>query len=136
MITRTLVAVLLAAHGLIHLIGFLVPWRIAQVEGFAYRTTALGGSVELGAIGAQVVGLAWLAIAVGFLVAAVGAWRRAAWAPRLAAALAIASLVVCVLGLPETAAGIAVNLAILGGVMWLTVGRRRALTPATGGGRG
>lgn len=48
MILRSVAAAVLAVHGLIHLIGFLVPWPIAQVEGFAYRTTALGGSVELG----------------------------------------------------------------------------------------
>lgn len=133
MIIRLAVAAVLAAHGLIHLIGFLVPWRIAEVEGFAYRTTALAGSVELGTTGAQVVGLAWLLIAVGFVVAAIGAWRRAAWALGLTAGLAIASLVVCVLGLPETVAGIVVNVAILAAVAWVTFLRGRAAAPATGG---
>ncbi len=135
MIVRLLAAALLAAHGLIHLIGFLVPWQIAQVEGFAYRTTALGGSVELGTIGAQLVGLAWLAIAVGFVVAAVGVWRRSAWALGLTGALAIASLLVCVLGLPETVAGIVVNVAILAAAAWLALFRGRVTAPATGGGR-
>ena len=31
--TRILAASLLAVHGLIHLIGFVVPWGIAQVDG-------------------------------------------------------------------------------------------------------
>jgi hypothetical protein len=124
MMLRLLVAAVLAVHGLIHLIGFLVPWRIAQVEGFAYRTTALGGSVELGATGVMIVGVAWLAIAVGFVVAAVGVWRRSAWALGLTAALATASLVVCILGLPETVAGIVVNVVILAAVAWMTFGRR------------
>lgn len=130
---RHLATAVLAAHGLIHLIGFVVPWRIADVEGFAYRTTVLGGSVDLGASGAQLVGLAWLAIAVGFVVATIGAWRQAAWAPAGAAVLAIASLVVCVLGLPETAAGIVVNVAILAVVARTTLGRRVA--PVSEGGR-
>jgi hypothetical protein len=124
MIPRLFAAAVLAVHGLVHLIGFLVPWRIAQIEGFAYRTTALGGNVELGTTGAQVVGLAWLAIAVGFVVAAIGVWRRSAWALGLTAALATASLVVCVLGLPETVAGIVVNVAILAAVTWMTFIRR------------
>jgi hypothetical protein len=120
-------------HGLIHLIGFVVPWRIAEVEGFAYRTTVLGGSVELGATGVQVVGLAWLAIAVGFVVAAAGVWRRSSWALGLTAALAIASLVVCALGLPETMAGIVVNVAILGALGWMTfAGRANAGSVAEG----
>ncbi|HSW41878.1 MAG TPA: hypothetical protein VLM76_05165 [Patescibacteria group bacterium] len=124
MILRSLAAAVLAVHGLIHLIGFLVPWRIAQVEGFAYRTTALGGSVELGANGVMIVGLAWLAIAVGFVVAGVGVWRRASWALGLTAGLAIASLVVCVLGLPETVAGLVVNVALLAAAVWVTFIRR------------
>src|SRR5450759_745041 len=34
---RRIAAVLLALHGVIHLIGFVVPWRIATLEGFVYR---------------------------------------------------------------------------------------------------
>lgn len=135
MILRLAATAVLAAHGLIHLIGFLVPWRITEVEGFTYRTTALAGTVELGETGALVLGLAWLAIAAGFVVAAVGVWRRAAWAPGLTAGLAIASLVVCALGLPETVAGIVVNVAILAIVAWTALFRGRAAVPASEGGR-
>jgi hypothetical protein len=124
MMLRRLAAALLAAHGVIHLIGFLALWRITEMEGFAYRTTVLGGSVELGGTGALVLGLAWLVIAIGFVVAAVGTWRRATWGLGLTAALAIASLAICVLYLPDAAAGIAVNVAILGAVAWATVDHR------------
>ena len=115
---RALAATVLALHGVIHLIGFVVPWRIAQVEGFAYKTTALGGSVSLGETGALVLGVAWLALAIGFVVAAVGVWRARPWALSLTAALAVGSLVACVLGLPEAIAGIVVNVGILGAVAW------------------
>ena len=120
---RITAAAVVAAHGLIHLIGFVVPWGIAAVEGFAYRTTALGGAIALGDAGARAVGIAWLACAVGFVVAGLGIWRRAAWALPLTAALAVVSIAVCVLGLPETAAGIVVNAAILGAVAWVSVAR-------------
>ncbi|MCU0482987.1 MAG: ABC transporter permease [Chloroflexi bacterium] len=123
---RLLAAAVLAIHGLVHLIGFVVPWRIAQVEGFAYRTTAVGGSVELGETGALIVGLAWLVIAGGFVIAAIGVWRRSPWALGLTTALATASLVVCVLGLPETVAGITVNVAILAAGGWVAFARRTA----------
>lgn len=66
---RVLAAVALALHGLIHLIGFVVPWRIAVVEGFPYRTTAINGAVQLGDAAARMTGLAWLALAIGFVVA-------------------------------------------------------------------
>jgi hypothetical protein len=120
---RTLAAGFLAAHGLIHLIGFVVPWGIAQVEGFPYRTSALAGAVALGETGARAVGVAWLVLAVGFVIAGAATWRREAWAPLLTAVLAIASIVVCVLGLPEAAFGIVVNVAILVALGWAAVGR-------------
>jgi len=112
--TRTLAAVALAAHGLIHLIGFVVPWRISQLEDFPYRTTALGGSLALGETGARVVGVLWLVLAAGFVVAALGVRRHDARAVPLTAVLAFASIVVCTLGLPETIAGFVVNVVILG----------------------
>ena len=110
---RRLAAVGLALHGLIHVIGFVVPWRIATLEGFAYRTTAFDGGLDLGAGGVQVIGLVWLALTLAFLVAGYGVWRGASWAVGLTGALAIASLVVCILGLPETVAGVAINLVVL-----------------------
>jgi predicted cation transporter len=121
--TRMLAAALLAVHGLIHLIGFVVPWGIAQVEGFPYRTSALAGAVALGEPGARLVGVAWLVLAVGFVVAGVATWRRAAWAAPLTAALAVASIVICTLGLPESVAGIVVNVAILAALGWIAVAR-------------
>lgn len=114
---QLLAAVGLAAHGLIHLIGFVVPWRLASLEGFPYRTTALNGALELGEAGARLVGLGWLAVAVGFVVAAVGVWQGASWSLPLVAALALISLGLCILGLPEAAAGIVVNLVILAAVV-------------------
>ena len=122
---RTAAGAVVAAHGLIHLIGFVVPWGISSVEGFAYRTTALGGMIALGDTGARAIGIVWLACAVGFVVAGLGIWRHASWALPLTAALAIVSVAVCLLGLPETSAGIVVNAAILGAVAWVSVVRPR-----------
>ena len=121
--TRFLAAALLALHGLIHLIGFVVPWGIAQVEGFPYRTSALGGALALGDTGARLVGVAWLVLAIGFLVAALGVWRGAAWAVPVSAVLAGASIVVCALGLPEAVFGIVVNVAVLAAAGWVALGR-------------
>ncbi len=123
-VARRITAVVLALHGLVHLIGFVVPWRLAQVEGFAYRTTTFDGAIDLGETGALVMGTAWLAIAVGFVIAAVGVWKARAWAIPLVGLLAAASLAVCVMGLPETVAGIMVDVAILGAVAWAVRARR------------
>jgi hypothetical protein len=129
-VLRIAAAAVLAVHGLIHLIGFVVPWGIATIDGFPYRTSALGGALLLGETGARVVGIAWLAIGAGFVVAALGAWRRAGWAMPLASGLAVASIGVCLLGLPEAATGILVNIAILAASAWVVVSRRRVLRTA------
>lgn len=125
--TRIAAAAVLLLHGAIHLIGFVVPWRLATVDGFPLRATALDGAVVLGDGGARAIGLVWLVLVIGFVAAAAGAWRRASWTRPLVAALAPASLVVCVLGLPEAGAGIAVNLGILAALV-VPAGRRLLAT--------
>jgi hypothetical protein len=124
----TLAAVGLSLHGLIHLIGFTALAGIAVVDGFAYRTTVLGGAVSIGDAGARILGVAWLLLAVGFVLAAAGVLRRAPVARRALAPLAIASSVACALALPEAAFGIAFNVAILVALAWSS--RRPAGDPA------
>lgn len=126
---RRIAAIVLALHGVIHLIGFVTPWRIATLEGFAYRTTLLDGALEVGDAGVRVVGLLWLCLAVGFLAAGYGVWRGERWAIGLTSALAVVSLIVCLLGLPETIAGFAINGAILAVVGYVVFVRDRAPSP-------
>lgn len=104
----------LAVHGLVHLIGFVVPWRLAEVPGFSPTTAAVWGRVELGPLGAQLLGIGWLLGALGFLAAAVGVWLGAAWAHPWMAISAAASIVLCIFGAPAASAGLVVNLALLG----------------------
>ena len=77
---RRIAAIVLALHGAIHLIGFVTPWRIATLEGFAYRTTVFNGALDVRDAGARVIGLAWLGLTVGFLTAGYGVWRGTRWA--------------------------------------------------------
>jgi hypothetical protein len=66
---------------------------------------------------------------IGLVVAGFATWRGASWAGVLTAAVALASVVVCVLGMPETAAGIAgivVNVGILAVLAWAAFGRGAA----------
>jgi hypothetical protein len=111
----------LALHGLVHLLGFVVPWRVAQVEASLRRR--LDGAIELGEAGPVLGPPGWPSRS--FVIAAVGVWKARAWAVPLVGVLAAASLAVCVLGLPETVAGIVLDVAILGAVAW-TVRARRA----------
>ena len=126
---RRIGAILLALHGVIHLIGFVTPWRIATLEGFAYRTTVLGGASDIGDVGARLIGLVWLGLTFGFLAAGYGIWRRTRWAVGLTGVLAIVSLIVCLLGLPETGAGVVIDGVILAAVASRVFVRDRAASP-------
>jgi len=128
--TRLILAVVVATHGVLHLIGFVVPWRIATVTGFPYRTMAFSGLADVGDVGVRLIGVVWLVCAVGFVVAGVGIVRRAPWGLPLTAGLAVVSLVVCLIGLPETVAGIVVNLAIMGAVVWVMRARTSSVEVA------
>jgi hypothetical protein len=128
MIQRT-AAVLLALHGVIHLIGFVSPWRIATLQGFAYRTTAFNGGLDIGDVGVRVIGLVWLGLTLGFLAAGFGVWSGVPWAVGLTGVLATVSLIVCVAGLPETAAGVAIDVAILATVSYIAFYKSRSLGP-------
>jgi hypothetical protein len=128
MIRRT-AAVLLALHGVIHLSGFMSPWRIASLEGFAYRTTVLGGAQDIGDVGVRLIGLVWLGLTFGFLAAGHAVWLGKPWAVGLTGALAMVSLIVCVAGLPETAAGVAIDVVILATVSYVALYKFRSLGP-------
>ena len=110
---RALIAGALGLHGVIHLIGFVVPFRIARLEGFAYTTSAAWGRIELGDGGARFVGALWLLGTAAFLVAAYGIWQDASWAIPVTAAAAGLSLLLCILGSPAAVAGVAINVVIL-----------------------
>ncbi len=106
-------SIALAVHGVIHLIGFVVNWRLAQLQGMPYRTTVLAGHLDLGTAGIHIVGLLWLLAALGFVGVGVGlAWFGRPWRGPIAA-VAIFSLVLCILGWPDSAFGALIDVAIL-----------------------
>ena len=110
---RIALGILMALHGIAHVVGFVVPWQLMTPEAGGYSTTILGGRIDLGSGGIRVLGLVWLTLAVGFLLAALGSWLGFGGWVRAAAVLAIVSLTLSVLGWPEAKIGVPVNLAIL-----------------------
>lgn len=111
----------LVVHGIAHLVGFVVPWKIATLKEEPYRTTLLAGSIDAGDIGIRIVGLLWLLAALGFMAAAAGAFIGHQWWRHLALGLSLFSMILCVLGLPGARIGILANAIIL---LYLTVGGR------------
>ncbi|WP_161883988.1 ABC transporter permease [Deinococcus alpinitundrae] len=117
--------ILLALHGLIHLLGFAAYLRLVTVATLPYKTTFLSGRLNLGMVGTSVFGLAWGVAALGFvLVAAAFLLRWGWWRPALIA-VTLLSLVLTVLDAGVSFAGVAVNSVIL---LALWSGSRRGST--------
>ncbi|MFO7634031.1 MAG: hypothetical protein R6W76_15910 [Caldilinea sp.] len=107
------VGVFFILHGLVHLLWFIVPWRITTVDGLPYATTVLAGRIDVGKTGIKVVGLFWPLATVAWVLAGVSVIALASWWPGLTVAVAIFSSALCVLGLPVANYGLLMNLAIL-----------------------
>ncbi len=108
-----LLAIFLVVHGISHLVGFVVPWKLAVIPEAPYKTTILKGTVDLGDSGIRIFGLIWLLLAVGFGTSAVLLFLKStAWLPFTALITAV-SLILSVLAWPESKVGIPVNILIL-----------------------
>jgi hypothetical protein len=103
---RIALAVFLLAHGIAHIVGFLGAWAPT-------RTTIIGNRIDLGPGWIKIVGLGWLLGALGFGAAAVSAALGIPWWPSLALGLALGSLALCLLQLPETKFGVILNLVLV-----------------------
>jgi hypothetical protein len=109
---RFVLAFLLLAHGLAHLVGFVSSWKLAILAELPYKTTLFSGRVDVGDAGIRVMGVLWLLAALAFLVAAIAVATEASWAVRFTLAAVIASLMLCVVGWPDARIGVAVNVGL------------------------
>ena len=69
-ILNLVAALLLLLHGLIHLMGTAVYLNHVSLPNFSYKTTLLGGRLDLGDVGIRVFGALWLPAAFGFVLVA------------------------------------------------------------------
>jgi hypothetical protein len=110
---RFVLAALLLAHGVAHLPGFLVSWRLRSLPEMPYRTAILGGSVDVGDGGIKAIGVVWLVLGVLFVVAAGGALMRPTWwQPFVYVAVGL-STALCVVGWPDARLGLVANAVIV-----------------------
>ena len=112
------VAIFLFLHGVAHLVGFVVPWKLAELPDAPYRTTLFDGGWDVGHKGIRIVGTLWLFTAVTFAVCAVGLVMGMPWWPRLTLATAVFSLVMSILGWPQAKIGIPINAVIIAALLF------------------
>ncbi len=113
---RNVFAVFLALHGVVHWIGFAVPWGLMSTESFTAKTTVLAGQVEVGDTGAKLIAILWVPVLAGFVAAAWGVWRATSWSLPLTLGVSVASLVLCVLAMPQAVAGVVIDVAIVAAI--------------------
>ena len=124
-------AIFLGMHGLVHLMGFFAYWPLMVIPDLAYKTTILGGQMDLGVLGMRAFSILWLIPSLGFLAIAAAMIRR--W-PRWQSVLLTITLISCIVtALDWTVAfrGTLVDVAILIG--FLIVSHSTRLIPVRGG---
>ena len=119
-------AVILFGHGFAHLVGFVVPWRIATLKEMPYKTTVLADSVNVGDLGIRVMGILWLIAALALAVSSIGVLARLSWWLPVTVVVAVFSFFLCIIGWPDSRIGVFINVAI---VAFLLVGRQMGWLP-------
>lgn len=114
---KLVIGIFFILHGLVHLLWFVVPWRITTVDGLPYVTTVLAGRIDVGRTGIRVVGLLWLLAAIGWVIAGIGVLLLAPWWQPVTVAVALFAAALCILGLPIAKYGLLTNLAVVGFVL-------------------
>jgi hypothetical protein len=118
---RIALALALLAHGLAHLVGFLTPWsmvpRQRSTAPVPNSTVILGGRVRLGSVASRGLSVVWLSLAAGFVAVARGFWQQSAWSLGAVIAVCMVSLVVTLMWWPTARIGVAINLALLAGLL-------------------
>ena len=110
---HTIIAIILILHGLIHLIGFVVNWKLVTIEDIPYKNSIVAGKIPVGGAGIRVIGVLWLLAAIGFVVAGIGLFVLAPWWLTLTFWMSLFSLALCIAGWPEAQFGVYTNMIIL-----------------------
>ncbi|MGE5224445.1 MAG: ABC transporter permease [Omnitrophica WOR_2 bacterium] len=119
---------LVIIHGLIHLIGFQVYARGAQVQEMPFKTSFLNGSLDLGASGTRIYGFLWLLPTLGFVLAGAGFLLHTnGWQPVLIAS-SLVSLVLTGIDWSNAFRGTLIDMILLGAVLLSPVAARFGLS--------
>ena len=116
---RAVFAVFLLLHGLAHVVGFLVPWRLVPTSPTATpppMNRLLGGRLILNDISARTLGILWLVAGLTFAVIAISWWRQQPWAGGALFGIVLVSLALTAIWWPAARIGLAINIAILLGL--------------------
>jgi hypothetical protein len=126
---QIVIAVLMALHGVAHVPGFAVSWRLADLQGMPYHTALFGGRVYVGDAGMRAVGILWLFAALAFVAIGVAALLNRSWWSTAAVATITLSLGLCTTEIKAARVGVIANLVLLALVLAARAAARPALAP-------
>ena len=106
--------IVLVLHGLIHLMGTVAYMKLVDIQQLPYKTTVLGGRLDLGSRGTAVYGLLWAVAAIGFIVSTIAMISGWEWWQPVLLGITIFSLILTALDWKVAYAGVIVNIIILG----------------------
>ncbi len=107
------IAVFIAIHGFAHLVGFVVPWRLAELAEMPYSTLLFGGKLDVGDTGIRFVGLLWLVVALGYFATAGAIAFLLLWWLAALFVVTVFSLLLCIVGWPHSKIGLFLDVGIL-----------------------
>ena len=107
------IAIFLFLHGLAHLVGFIVPWRIAKMDDMPYKTTLIYGKVDVGDIGIRIMGIIWLLIAMVYFYSGWITYQQMDIWLIFTLITTVVSLFFCILAIPDTKIGIVINIILI-----------------------
>lgn len=110
---RIILSIFLFLHGMAHLIGFLVPWRIVKTDDMPYKTTLFFGKINIGDIGIRITGIIWLLIALAFFYAGWITLQRMDYWLSCVLIVSLISLIFCILAIPDSHIGIYINITLI-----------------------
>lgn len=110
---RLALSIFLFAHGIAHLVGFLVPWRIVKTEDMPYKTTLLMGKIDIGDMGIRIMGIIWLLIALAYFYSSWTTYQQMDIWMTYTLVVTIISLVFCLLAIPDSHIGVYIDIALI-----------------------
>ncbi len=110
---KIIIAIFIFMHGIGYLVGFVVPWKIAQLEEMRYKTSLLNGSLGIGDTGIRIIGILWLMTAIAFFVSVYFIFTHSPFWLVFTIIITLVSMTLCILGWPDSKIGIFVNFFIL-----------------------
>ncbi len=110
---KIVLAVFLFIHGFAHLVGFVVPWKLAKFEDMFYSTKIFYKKLDVGHTGIRIVGILWLFAAMGYFYSVYALFTDVAWGIWFTWIVTFYSFFLSIIGLPDSKFGIAANLTLL-----------------------